>query len=126
MKVLLNLIGMTLAHYRTDDLSDQLKFISIRAVMETNSEDYTGVIEIVVNEYCGAAYINLHSAYTGNMGFVFCSQEMFNRRPRLMMEEDEELDVSMIPYSYEKFDEPPEDEEPEYEDDDYYAEEEDR
>ncbi len=119
MKVLLHL-------NRIDDLSDQLKFVSIRAMMEINNDDDTGVVEIVVNEYCGATYINLHSMYNANMGFVYCSQEICNRRPRFMMESDEELDVSMIPYSYEKFDEPPEDEELEYEDDDYYAEEEDR
>ena len=119
MKVLFNL-------NRADDVTTQMQFIGLCVVLESNREEYTGVAEIVVNEYAGAAYINLHSVYGSEFGLVFCSQNQFNRRPMFMMEEDEELDISMVPYSYDTFDEPPEDEEPEYEEDEEYEPENDR
>ena len=119
MKVLFNL-------NRVDDVILRIQFIILRVMLESNREEYTGVVEIVENEYAGAAYINLHSVYGSEFGLRFSTHTRYDRRPRFMMEEDEELDVSMVPYSYETFDEPPEDEEPEYEDDEAYEPEDDR
>lgn len=116
MKVLLNL-------NRSDDVAPQMQFISLRAASENNREDHSGFIEIVVNEYCEAIYLNLHSLFNSSFGFEFCNQETFNRRPKLMIEEDKELDVSMLSYSYEKFEEPPEGD-PDYDEDENYPDEE--
>ena len=120
MKVLLNLKRVS------DSVSEQMQFISLRATSETDRAEYSGVVEIVVNEYCGAAYINLFSLYSSSLGFQFSSLEEWHRRPRFMINENEELDVGMVPYSYDKFDEPPDDE-PDYdENEDNYEEWEDR
>lgn len=112
MKILINL--------RTESLGDQLTSCSLTAKLE-NIRLTNWILEIINNEYAGAAYLVYSILYDHHLGFTpstnftgygGISSDQFV--PRLMMEEDKENNFDTTPRAYDLFDDPPE-EEDEYE-----------